>query len=77
MKLHYVAIAAVTAISANIGTASAAVSFLSINTTQMGHNYDLIILPLKGEMIKNGAFFDCPKLDEVEIVGGMESVVAS
>jgi len=32
MKLHYLAIAAVTAISANIGPASAAVSFLSINT---------------------------------------------
>jgi hypothetical protein len=32
MKLHYLAIAAVTAISANIGPASAAVSFLSINS---------------------------------------------
>ena len=32
MKLHYLAIAAVTAISANIGVTSAAVSFLSIIT---------------------------------------------
>jgi hypothetical protein len=32
MKLHYLAIAAVTAISANIGIASAAVSFLSVNS---------------------------------------------
>jgi hypothetical protein len=32
MKLHYLAIAAVTAISANIGTASAAVSFTLLPT---------------------------------------------
>ena len=32
MKLHYLAIAAVTVVSANIGAASAAVSFLSIIT---------------------------------------------
>eukprot|EP00986_Skeletonema_menzelii_P012349 scaffold6795_cov133-Skeletonema_menzelii.AAC.1 len=36
-----------------------------------------IALPLKGDMIRDYVFFDCPKLTAVDLVGGVHNTVAS
>ena len=41
------------------------------------HKLERIVLPLKDDMIENNVFDNCPKLETVDLVGGIHNIVAS